>query len=77
MENAETCGSYSEAALGLETDSLVSSSILSKGILRIENRQSGQFSGTKTIKGVRDTHNYKKYIYEKKLKFSCFFVVAS
>ena len=41
---AEICGSYSEAALGLETDSLVSSLILSTGILGIGNRQSGRVS---------------------------------
>ena len=71
FENAETCGSYSEATLGLETDSLVSSSILSKGILGIGNRQLGQVSRTKTIRGLGTWVIIKI----KKSKFSCWFVL--
>ena len=48
--------------MGLETDSLVSSLILSKGILGIGNREFGQVSRTRTIKGATDTRNYIKII---------------
>ena len=54
LHSSECSPSSSEAALGLETDSLVSSlaSILSKGILGIGNRQLGQVSRTKMISGL-------------------------